>query len=1143
MEKESFLGTIVAVVMATVILSVVLVPIVDAESSYYVGVDENNENPLTDMMFTYTEEPVTKNYSIYWNNNSSPGIYRISGDYEYSGSLGTEQILMGTDNWGIVVSNNLIVEVFDGVAIPMMSAGSGTFNVSITNGITERQTTPYKYLYYPDEFGVYANYSSYVYDTDAAYSIGSFAGISAITKKGEIQNETAFDMTADVLYDDETDEYTGVEFYPAPVPEPEEESVEESLEVHAAYDGSSGAAVPSVGSLNPVAVENVSGGMVLNAATNPSDATLVGDLWYDVRSGDAIVVGVRDSSLTQIVIPSSVTVNGTSYTVVAVAKSGNNQGPFQNMTSLVSLTIPDTLTHFGGIDPRTGAEHSPTTTYQDSICRGCTSLSTFSFGSSSNLQYVGDYVFYECTNLNLSSLPSSVRVIGTQAFADCPNVTISSLSSEIAYVKYGAFSNTGITTFTFPNNEVSIGGSLFRGCVNLTSAVLPNGMTAIPSELFSGCTSLTTVNIPSTVTSIGTQAFNNCSNLILSSLPSTMTEIGQSAFSNCSSITLALLPYGLTTIGNYTFRGCTNVTFSSIPDTVTSIGGYAFNGCTNATFATLPENLTSIGERAFDNCTNMTLIEIPNGVTSIGNGAFFRCSSILVSEIPDGITRLGKDTFRDCTSIRTMDLNNVELIGQGSGTYGTFYGCTSLTQVTGHKLQYVGYVYNVTQYGSSDFQNCTSLISVDFPIITAIGDGAFDGSGLTIADFPTVTYLGSNVFHNCTNLQTANLPLVTSAKGTVFENCSSLVSCNLPLVTALGSSFFNGCTNLKTLTTGTLTSVRERAFYNCSNLESTIDCSGCATIYNYVFFGCSKLPAVLLGEGLQSIGRQAFYNCSSLVITEEEPIYASTIGDEAFRGCASIQSLYLTNVSSLPAGSSYGIFDGCTSLTKVTLPNITRIGGGTTYTGARGPFNGCTSMEYIDAPKLETLGFAAFRGMKTIDTSQFRNVTLIDTNAFDFADKLTNTIPIFIGPKVETVSTMALGNIYYERVPIIIEGDPVIADNPFGIMSYSFPKIVILGNPTFQGNLWSSYSNARSIEILNYGDVPIYAGSHGLPANKTVIKEKLEDVSMLQIKDHIGYYKHYKEDIEYKLLLTVPLFVGLGIVMALFSPAIRSRLT
>lgn len=1142
MEKESFLGTIVAVVMATIILSVVLVPIVDAESSYYVGVDENNENSLTDMMFTYTEEPVTKNYSIYWNNNSSPGIYRISGDYEYSGSLGTEQILMGTDNWGIVVSNNLIVEVFDGVAIPMMSAGSGTFDVSITNGIPERQTTPYKYLYYPDEFGVYANYSSYVYDTDDAYSIGSFAGISAITKKGEIQNETAFDMTADVLYDDETNEYTGVEFYPAPEPEPEEESVEESIEVHAAYDGSLGAAVSSVGSPNPVAVENVSGGMVLNAATNPSNATLVGDLWYDVRSGNAIVVGVRDSSLTQIVIPSSVTVNGTSYTVVAVANSGN-QGPFQNMTSLVSLTIPDTLTHFGGIDPRTGAEHSPTTTYQDFICRGCTSLSTFSFGSSSNLQYLGDYVFYECTNLNLSSLPSSVRVIGSGAFNNCPNVTISSLSSQIEYVKGLAFANTGCTTFTFPNNEVSIGGSLFRGCVNLTSVVLPNGMTAIPSELFSGCTSLTTVNIPSTVTSIGAQAFNNCPNLTLSSLPTTMTEIGQYAFTKCSSITLALLPYGLTTIGNSTFDGCTNVTFSSIPDTVTSIGNYAFRGCTNVTFATLPGNLTSIGTHAFDNCTRMTLIEIPNGVTSIGNGAFYRCSSILVSEIPDGITRLGNDTFASCTSIRTMDLNNVELIGQGSGNYGTFYGCTSLTQVTGHKLQYVGYVYNVTQYGSSDFQNCTSLRSVDFPIITAIGDGAFNGSGLTIADFPTVTYLGSNVFRNCANLQTANLPLVTSAKGTVFENCSSLVSCNLPLLTELGTSFFDGCTNLKTLTIGTLTSVRERAFYYCSNLESTIDCSGCATIYDYVFFGCSKLPAVLLGEGLQSIGRQAFYNCSSLVISEEEPIYASTIGGEAFRGCVSIQSLYLVNVSSLPADSSYGIFEGCTSLTKVILPNATIIGGGTTYTGARGPFNGCTSMEYIEAPKLETLGFAAFRGMKAIDTSQFRNVTFIDTKAFDFADALNITTPIYIGPKVETVSAKMTGDIYYLHVPIIIEGDPVIADNVFGTLGYSYPKIVVLGNPTFQGNLWSSNANARSIEILNYGDVPIYAGSHGLPANKTVIKEKLEDVSMLQIKDHIGYYKHYKEDIEYKLLLIVPIFVGLGIVMALFSPAIRSRLT
>ena len=686
MEKESFLEPIVAVVMAVVILSVVLVPIVDAESSYYVGVDENNENPLTDMMFTYTEEPVTKNYSIYWNNNSSPGIYRISGDYEYSGSLGTEQILMGTDNWGIVVSNNMIVEVFDGIAIPMMSLGSGTFNVSITNGIPQGQTTPYKYLYYPDEFGVYANYSSYVYDTEDAYSIGSFAGISAITKGGEIQNETVFDMTAEVLYDDGTDEYTGIEFYPAPEPESEEESVEENVEVHAAYDGSSGAAAASVGSPNPVAVASYQG-MVHNAQVNPSNATLVGDLWYDVRSGNAIVVGVRDASLTQIVIPSSVTVDGTSYTVVAVTTNVGSQGPFQNMTSLVSLTIPDTLTHLGGIDPRTGAERSPTSQYNESICRGCTSLSTFSFGSSSDLQWIGDYAFQGCTNLNLSSLPSSVRVIGSHAFADCPNVTISSLSSEIAYVRSAAFSNTGITTFSFPNTAIDIGNEIFRNCANLTSVTLSNETTAIPNSMFRGCTSLVSVNIPPTVTSIGDYAFQNCSNLALSSLPSTMTNIGRNAFQGCTAVTFSLLPYGLTAINQQTFSNCPNVTFSSIPDTVTTIGNSAFYGCTSVRFVTLPENLTSIGERAFYNCTNMALIEIPNGVTSIGNGAFYRCSSILVSKIPDGITSLGKDTFGYCTSIRTMDLNNVELIGQGSGDNGTFYECTSLTQVTGHKLQ------------------------------------------------------------------------------------------------------------------------------------------------------------------------------------------------------------------------------------------------------------------------------------------------------------------------------------------------------------------------------------------------------------------------------------------------------------------------
>lgn len=1147
MEKESFLGTIVAVVMATVILSVVLVPIVDSESSYYVGVDENNENPLTDMMFTYTEKPVSKTYSLAYSDYGKD--ITISGDYNGVVSSEINQILIGTDNWSIVVEANTIWEVKDGYSKVIAGKNMGSsYTVTITNGIVEGQSEPYQYLYYPDEFGVYANYSSYRYDTEDAYSVGSFAGISAITKKGEIQNETVFDMTADVLYDDETDEYTGVEFYPAPEPEPEEESVEETVGIYAAYDGSLGAAAPSVGSLNPVAVENVSGGMVLNAATNPSNATLVGDLWYDVRSGNAIVVGVRDASLTQIVIPSSVTVNGTSYTVIGVANS-SNQGPFQRMTSLVSLTIPDTLTHFGGIEPGSGAEHNPTSSYAENICRGCTSLSTFSFGPSSNLQWIGDYAFQGCTNLNLSSLPSSVRVIGPYAFGNCPNVTISSLSSEIAYVRNAAFSNTGVTTFSFPNTAINVGTEIFKSCVNLTSVTLSNETTAIPYGMFNGCTSLVSVNIPSTVTSIGEYAFNNCSNLAISSLPTTMTNIGQQAFNNCTAVTFSLLPYGLTIINQQTFANCPNVTFSSIPDTVTSIGNSAFYGCTNVTFSTFPSTITSIGNTAFCNCTNVRFDELPENLTSLGTDAFARCENIIISKIPDGVTTLSGSPFFGCTSIRSMDLNNVSSIsGSMSFSGGAFANCTALTSVTGLYVTQLGHSRTGTPQhvtSSSDFLNCTSLTSVYLPNLVEIGSQAFKNSGVTDIYFPHVTGMDTAVFSNCANLRTVDLPSLTEIWGNEsMAICPSLVSVNIPQVTVLPARTFQDDSNLETVNAGRLSSIKGSCFYNCAKLESTIDCSDCTIIEQESFRGCTNLEHVILGENLTTIKANAFYQCTNLKITKDMPIYATEIKYSAFAYCSSIESLYLPNVETMLQNSFSGVnppFEYC-GAKEVIAPKLREIGQtNPSYSSYGGVFVNMPNLEHLELPSLTHM-YA--KGVCQPLNNNLRNLELpsieyVATNGITN----TNLESLILSDKIETIETRAI-SFNPNLLTVIIPGNPVVADKAFSITnsSWNVVKVVILGNPTFQGEIVHD-TNTIMFEILNYGDTPIYAGSHGLPANKTVIKEKLEDVSMLQIKDHIGYYKHYKDDIEYKLLLVVPVFVGLGIVMALFSPAIRSRLT
>lgn len=89
-----------------------------------------------------------------------------------------------------------------------------------------------------------------------------------------------------------------------------------------------------------------------------------------------------------------------------------------------------------------------------------------------------------------------------------------------------------------------------------------------------------------------------------------------------------------------------------------------------------------------------------------------------------------------------------------------------------------GKKYPVTSLGSSCFDGCSSLTSVNIP--------------------SSVTSLGENCFRNCKKLAAITIPSsVTSLGKSCFYNCSSLTSVNIPSsVTSLGYECFRGCSSL-----------------------------------------------------------------------------------------------------------------------------------------------------------------------------------------------------------------------------------------------------------------------------------------------------------------------------------------------------------
>ena len=122
-------------------------------------------------------------------------------------------------------------------------------------------------------------------------------------------------------------------------------------------------------------------------------------------------------------IPSTVTYNGTTYSVTAIEKYA-----FYRCPDMTSVTIPGSVTSIGS--------------YAFSSCRGLTSVTI-----PGSVTSIGSYAFENCSGLTSVTIPNSVTSIGSSAFEDC----------------------SGLTSVTIPGSVSSIGESAFRFCNNMMS--------------------------------------------------------------------------------------------------------------------------------------------------------------------------------------------------------------------------------------------------------------------------------------------------------------------------------------------------------------------------------------------------------------------------------------------------------------------------------------------------------------------------------------------------------------------------------------------------------------------------------------------------------------------------------------------------
>lgn len=288
-------------------------------------------------------------------------------------------------------------------------------------------------------------------------------------------------------------------------------------------------------------------------------------LYYNLVTGGVQVTYEYDYSYTTyptgaLTIPSSVTYNGTTYTVISIGSSA-----FYGCSGLTSVTIGNSVTN------------------------------------------IGSHAFYGCSGL------TSVNYTGT--IAQWCGIDFSSSSSNPTCFSHTLSINGSLlTNLVIPEGVTEIKPYAFYGCSGLTSVTIGSGVTSIGQSAFRNCSGLTSVIIPDGVTSICSWAFSACSGLTSVTIPDGVTSIGEAAFLYCSGLTSVTIGSGVTSIGSSAFRYCSGLTSVTIGRGVTSIGECAFYFCSGLNEITCRSSIApSLGTDAFKNVSTSIPINIPCG--------------------------------------------------------------------------------------------------------------------------------------------------------------------------------------------------------------------------------------------------------------------------------------------------------------------------------------------------------------------------------------------------------------------------------------------------------------------------------------------------------------------------------------------------
>jgi|GEM_PF-3058829 len=268
------------------------------------------------------------------------------------------------------------------------------------------------------------------------------------------------------------------------------------------------------------------------------------------------------------------------------------------------------------------------------------------------VEIIGCEIFKDYNNNNAKSLVLNdyIKKVNNQALSNTDFAVIK-MPKNVEFFGEGVFDNcSNLTYVTLPQNLAEIPSNTFRGCSSIVGLAIPETVKTICSNSFEGCTGLKTVIIPESVEAIKQEAFTGCSNLESIVIPATVTEFEIDIFDHLYINQLTI--YG--EIGSVAeqYASNNNIDFNLIQ-----------NYDINCKPKTVPSN--NFGVMIYDNKTKLPVdgarVEVDGlgeAVTDDGGGVFFSLPENYSGPYVANI-HITKDNYYDSTSEIYVERNKV----------------------------------------------------------------------------------------------------------------------------------------------------------------------------------------------------------------------------------------------------------------------------------------------------------------------------------------------------------------------------------------------------------------------------------------------------------------------------------------------------